>query len=445
MVKIHAIGGYSEVGKNMTAVESKEDVTLCDAGLFIPALVGVSEKEKIPTEHGMRAIGALPNDHYLDENKLRHKVKSILISHAHLDHVGAVQYLAHRYNAGVYGTPYTMEVLKSLLPERGLPMHNKMHTIKSNGVTTVNGKEKYKVEFVNMTHSTLQCALVAVHTPEGVVLYANDYKLDNTPVIGDKPNYRRLKELSKIGVKALIVNCLYAHSEKKTPSEQVAREMVRDTLINTEDSKSGLVVTTFASHIARLKSIVDFGQKLDRKIVFVGRSLAKYVSAGEVINQVPFKKNIIMATYKKQVEKFLKQANEDRSKYLIVCTGHQGEKGSILDRMARDQLPYKIKEGDHIIFSSKTIPAPETIASRSDLQNRLKKFNPVIFDNLHVSGHGSREDLMELIKLTNPENVIPSHGDHAKTIPGMHVAEEMGYKKGYNVHLLSNGQSVTLA
>ncbi|MBS3084083.1 hypothetical protein J4423_04730 [Candidatus Pacearchaeota archaeon] len=273
----------------------------------------------------------------------------------------------------------------------------------------------------------------------------NDYKLDNTPVIGDKPNYKRLKELSKIGVKALIVNCLYAHSEKKTPSEQVARDMVRDTLINTEDSKSGLVVTTFASHIARLKSIVDFGQKLDRKIVFVGRSLAKYVSAGEVINQVPFKKDIIMATYKRQVEKFLKQANEDRSKYLIVCTGHQGEKGSILDRMARDQLPFKIKEKDHIIFSSKTIPAPETIASRSDLQNRLKKFNPVIFDNLHVSGHGSREDLMELIKLTNPENVIPSHGDHAKTIPGMHVAEEMGYKKGYNVHLLSNGQSVTLA
>src|SRR3990167_3321261 len=123
MLKIHAVGGFSEVGKNMTAVESGEDVTICDAGLFIPALVGVSEREKVPTEHGMRAIGALPNDHYLDEKNLREKVRAFLISHAHLDHLGAVQYLGPRYNCGVYGTPYTIEVLKSLLAdnEKGIP------------------------------------------------------------------------------------------------------------------------------------------------------------------------------------------------------------------------------------------------------------------------------------------------------------------------------------
>jgi len=443
MLKIHAVGGFSEVGKNMTAVECDDDVTLCDAGLFIPALVGVSEREKIPTEHGMRAIGALPNDHYLDEKKLRDKVRSIAISHAHLDHVGAVQYLAHRYQkAGVYGTPYTMEVLKALLPSKGISINNKMHTIKPNNSATINGKKKYKVEFINMTHSTLQCALVAVHTPDGVVLYANDYKLDDTPVIGDKPNYKRLKEISKEGVKALVVNCLYAHADKKTPSEQVARDLVKNTLEGLDDNKAGLIVTTFASHIARLKSIVDFGQKLDRRIVFIGRSLSKYVLAGEAVNQVPFKNKIILATYKKQVEKILRQADSDRSKYLIVCTGHQGEKGSILDRMSRKQLPFRIQPKDNIVFCSKTIPAPETIASRAELMRRLDEYNPKIYDNIHVSGHGAREDLMELIKLTNPETVIPSHGDHSKTIPGMHVAEEMGYKKGYNVHLLSNGESI---
>jgi len=445
MLKIHAVGGFSEVGKNMTAVECDDDVTLCDAGLFIPALVGVSEREKIPTEHGMRAIGAMPDDHYLDEKKLREKVRSIAVSHAHLDHVGAVQYLAHRYKAGISGTPYTMEVLKSILPERGLPGNNKMHSVKSNGSIDIQGKKKYKVEFINMTHSTLQCALVAVHTPDGIVLYANDYKLDNTPVIGDKPNYKRMKEIAKEGVKALVVNCLYAHSEKKTPSEQVARDLVKDTFERLEDNKAGLIVTTFASHIARLKSIVDFGQKLDRKIVFIGRSLAKYVAAGEKINQVPFKNKIIMATYKKQLEKVLRQADADRGKYLIVCTGHQGEKGSVLDRMSRRQLPFTIKQADNIVFCSKTIPAPETIASRAELMRRLDDFKPKVYDNIHVSGHGSKEDLMELIKLTNPENVIPSHGDHSKTIPGMHVAEEMGYKKGYNVHLLSNGESVKVA
>ncbi len=445
MLKIHAVGGFNEVGKNMTAVECGNDVTLCDAGLFIPALVGVSEKEKVPTEHGMRAIGALPDDHYLDEKSLKSKVRSIAVSHAHLDHVGAVQYLSHRYKAGIYGTPYTMEVLKNLLPQRGLPGNNKLNSIKPNGKASIKGEKKYEVEFINMTHSTLQCALVAVHTPEGVILYANDYKLDNTPVIGDKPNYNRLKEISKEGVKALVVNCLYAHAEKKTPSEQVAREMVKDTMAGLDDSKSAIIVTTFASHIARLKSIVDFGQKLNRKIVFIGRSLAKYVSAGEVINQIPFRNKIIMATYKKQVEKSLKQINAERDKYIIVCTGHQGEKGSVLDRMSRNQLPFKIEAGDNIVFCSKTIPAPETIASKADLLKRLNPFNPRIFENIHVSGHGAREDLMELINLTNPENVIPSHGDHAKTIPGMHVAEEMGYKKGYNVHLLSNGESIRVA
>ena len=444
MLKIHAVGGFSEVGKNMTAVESGEDVTICDAGLFIPALVGVSEREKVPTEHGMRAIGALPDDHYLDEKNLRDKVRSMAISHAHLDHVGAVQYIAHRYKAGIYGTPYTTEVLKNLLPQRGLSVENKINTIKPNGIAHIKGKKNYEVEFINMTHSTLQCALVAVHTPDGTVLYANDYKLDDTPVLGDKPNYKRLKEISKQGVKALVVNCLFAHSEKKTPSEQVARDMVRDTLHSLEDNKFGMIVTTFASHIARLKSIVDFGQKLNRKIVFVGRSMAKYVSAGESIGQVPFKKNIILATYKKQVDKMLRQAEADRSKYLIVCTGHQGEKGSVLDRIARNQLPYKIRSGDNVIFCSKTIPAPETIASKAELLIKLNDSNPNIYDNIHVSGHGAREDLMELIKLTNPENVIPSHGDHAKTIPGMHVAEEMGYKKGYNVHLLSNKESIKI-
>ncbi len=443
MLKIHAVGGFSEVGKNMTAVECNDDVTLCDAGLFIPALVGVTEKEKIPTEQGMRNIGALPNDHYLDEKNLREKVRSIAISHAHLDHVGAVQYLAHRYKAPISGTPYTTEVLKNLLPERGI--RNPIHSIKPNGFAHINGKSKYKVEFVNMTHSTLQCALVAVHTPEGVVLYANDYKLDDTPVIGDKPNYSRLKQISKEGVKALVVNCLYAHAEKKTPSESIARDLVQDKFQELQGSKEGLIVTTFASHIARLKSIVDFGQKLDRKIVFIGRSLAKYVSAGESINQVPFKNKIILATYKKQVDKTLRMVEANRDKYLVVCTGHQGEKGSVLDRMSRNQLPLRIHPGDNIVFCSKTIPAPETIASRSELMKRLDEFKPRIHDNLHVSGHGSREDLMELIKLTNPENVIPSHGDHAKTIPGMHVAEDMGYKKGYNVHLLSNGESIKIA
>ncbi len=445
MIKIHGVGGFDEVGKNMAAVEYGNDVMLCDAGLYLPAVVSVSEREKIPTESGMRAIGALPNDHYLDEKNLRNKVRALLISHGHLDHVGAVPYLGHRYaKAGVYGTPYTLEVLKTLMPE-GKILPNHLNYIKPDGNAIIKGdSSNFKVEFINMTHSTLQCSMIAVHTPDGVVLYANDYKLDNTPVMGDKPNYKRLKELSREGVKALIVNCLYAHAERKTPSEKIARGLLEDVMFTTENHNSGLIVTTFASHIARLKSIVEFGNKLGREVIFVGRSLAKYVSAADKIHQLPFKNKITIAAYAKHKEKILKKVNSDRSKYLIVCTGHQGESGAVLDRISRNQMPFKLQENDHIIFSSKTIPTPVNLAAKSDLQERLKKFKPRIFDNVHVSGHGAKEDLRDLIKLTNPEHVIPAHGDHSKTIAGMELSVEMGYKKNYNVHLLSNSEGIEL-
>src|SRR3989344_2908672 len=233
-MKIHTIGGYNEVGKNMTALELGEDVLLFDAGLFLPAIVGVSEREKIPTEKGMRALGALPDDTYLDTHGLRDKVRAILVSHAHLDHVGAIPYNAPRYNADVVGTPYTMEVLKILMEDAGQRIKNKILSVPVNGTYMLKGKNAYKIEFINMTHSTLQCAIIAVHTPDGVILYANDYKLDNTPVFGDPPNYRRLKELSKMGVKALIVDCLYAPDDRKTPAEKIAKGLLEDVFFTSD-------------------------------------------------------------------------------------------------------------------------------------------------------------------------------------------------------------------
>src|SRR3989344_9581187 len=184
MMKIHPIGGYNEVGKNMTVLEIDDDAIIFDAGIYLPAIVGVAEQEKIPTERGMRALEAIPDDTYLDRNHIRHKVRAIAVSHAHLDHVGGVQYLAHRYNAPVLGTPFTMEVLKTLAEDNNLHLKNAIIPIRPNGSHIIKGTRDYKVEFINMTHSTIQSTIVAVHTPEGIVLYANDYKLDNTPVFG---------------------------------------------------------------------------------------------------------------------------------------------------------------------------------------------------------------------------------------------------------------------
>ena len=151
-MKIHAIGGYNEVGKNMTALELDGDVILFDAGLFLPAIVGVSEREKIPTEKGMRALGALPDDVYLDAHGLREKVRAILVSHAHLDHVGGIPYNAPRYEADVVGTPFTMEVLKILMEDAGQRIKNPIVSVAVNGSYFLKGKEKCQIEFINMTH-----------------------------------------------------------------------------------------------------------------------------------------------------------------------------------------------------------------------------------------------------------------------------------------------------
>jgi len=444
LMKIHAIGGYDEVGKNMTALETGEDVILFDSGLYLPAIVGVAEREKIPTEKGMRAIGALPDDTYLDAQNLRNKVRAILVSHAHLDHVGGIPYNAERYNADVVGTPFTMEVLKLLMKDSNQTIRNKIVSIPVDHSYTAKGKKNYKVEFLNMTHSTIQSAIIAVHTPDGIVLYANDYKLDNTPILGDKPNYKRLKELSKIGIKALIVDCLYAGDDRKTPSEKIARGLLEDVFFTTENRNSGMIVTTFSSHIARLKTISEFGKRLNREIIFVGRSLNKYVTAAKNIGKAPFANQVRLLSYKKQLERVLKHVNKNKKNYLVVCTGHQGEPGSVLDRMSKNELPLKLSKEDHIVFSSKTIPTPTNEANREQMERRLRKHNVRIFSGIHVSGHGGREDLRDLIKLTNPEHVIPSHGDLKKLTAGAELAQEMGYKLNYNVHLMSNGKSLLL-
>jgi ribonuclease J len=443
-MKIHAIGGYSEVGKNMTALEIDGDVILFDCGLFLPAIVGVEEREKIPTEKGMRELGALPDDPYLEGKGIKDKVRAILISHAHLDHVGAVPYIAPKYRANIFGTPFTIEVLKVLMADNNHRIPNKLIQIQPNSSAIIKGSKNYRVEFLNMTHSTLQTALVAVHTPEGIVMYANDYKLDNTPILGEPPNYKRLKELSKIGVKALIVDCLYAPDDRKTPSEKIARGLLEDVLFTTDNRNSGIIITTFSSHIARLKTISEFGQRLNREVIFLGRSLNKYMTAAVNSGKAPFKNKVQVLSFRKQIERVMKRVNKDKKKYLIVCTGHQGEPGSILDRISKGEFPYTLGEDDHIIFSSKTIPTPINELNREQLEKRLRKHNVRIFDNVHTSGHGGREDLRDLIKLIKPQHIIPSHGDLKKLSAGAELAQEMGYILNKNVHILQNRQELVI-
>jgi len=446
-MEIYTIGGYNEVGKNMTVVDLGEDAVIFDAGLYLPPIVELEEKDVKFNEKELRAVGALPADTILDKKGVREKVRAILVGHAHLDHVGALPYLANRYKADVIGTPFTTEVLKTLLNDKNSDQvfRNQIVAIQPNSSYIIKGKTRqYKVDFINITHSTIQTSLIALHTPEGVVLYANDFKLDNNPIVGKRPNYEKIKEIAKEGVKVLIVDSLYSSEESKTPSEKVARYLLEDVMLTTDNSKSGMIITTFSSHIARLKSIVDFGKQLNRKIIFLGRSLNKYVTAAEKVKMCPFYHDVAIAGYKNQINSILNKVNKNKPDYLVVCTGHQGEPGSILSRISNDEMPLSISNKDHVIFSSRVIPTPINIANREKMEKRIKKKGARIFSQAHVSGHACREDLRDFIGMVQPQHIIPAHGDVQKTSPMMELAEELGYKSGKTCHLMQDLQMLKI-
>ena len=438
MVKIHTVGGFSEVGKNMVVIELEEDAFIFDEGFFLPAIVSMQERDKVMTERRLKSIKAVPEDSVID--KIRHKVRAQFVSHAHLDHVGAIPFLSDKYNAPIYGTPFTIEVLNSLLNDNDIVLKNRTFAIKPNTTFYIRGKnQKYKVDFINITHSTAQCLMIAIHTPKGVIVYANDFKLDDTPVLGLKPNYKRLREIAKEGVLLLIADSLYSGSERKTPSEKVARVLLEEVLLTIQNRNAGMIVTTFSSHIARLKSIVEFGKKLNREVVFLGRSMDKYSTAAKNIGIAPFLNNIKISKYRRQVEKTLQKVERKRKDYMIVCTGHQGEPGSILERLSRHQLPFRLNKDDNIVFSSSVIPSPVNIEQFAKMEARLKKSKPRIFRDAHVSGHGGREDLRDIMQIVNPQHIIPSHGGLDKTQPMADLVKELGYKLGKQCHLMQDG------
>ena len=435
MFKVHTIGGYNEVGKNMTAIEFEDDVFIFDAGLHISAVVDLQESTKQPTPKMLRDYGALPDDYLLD--KIKDKVRAILISHAHLDHVGAVPFVAERFpNAKIYGTPFTIEVLRSTIKDYKASFRNKIQVVQPDERVVLRGKNKdYSAEFINMTHSTIQSTMIALHTPQGAILYGNDFKLDNTPILGNPPNYKRMKEIGKKGVKLLIIDSLYSGDERKTPSEKIARALVEEVLLTVNHKNNAIFITTFSSHIARLKSIVEFSKKLNRKVVFMGRSLSKYVKAAKNVKMCPFEKNIEIVTYSREVNSKLKQIEKDRGNYVVVCTGHQGEPGSIMDRLVRKELNFNFKPQDSVIFSSKVIPTPVNESNRANIDKKLRKMDVRIFDHVHVSGHGGREDIREVINILKPKNIIPSHGSLDQLAPTIELAKEMKYVFGKDCFL----------
>ncbi|MBU2615519.1 MAG: RNase J family beta-CASP ribonuclease [Nanoarchaeota archaeon] len=465
-MEICTVGGYEEVGKNMTAVKVGEDVFIFDMGLNIPGIVELQEEDlleyssrnrnnpkskndsgprgrtPLPTEGKLREFGAVPDDRVLDKLGWREKVRAIFIGHAHLDHVGAVPYLIHRYpDVPIYASPFTMKFLETVLKNEKVKFNNPLKIVKPDSSQTIKGKTgSYTVDFIHTTHSTLDCTFLALHTPKGIFFYALDLKFDNHPTMGEPPNYKKMKEIGKKNIKVLVLDSLYSSTEKKPGSETVARHLLEDAISKVQNSKGAIFITTFSSHIERLNSIVEFAKKTGREIIFLGRSLNKYVEVAIGINKCPFKNKVKLVKYRKQINSTLAKIGKNRNKYLVVCTGHQAEENSMLDRIARGETPFEFKEGDNLIFSSSIIPVPINIAARAKMDSKLKRIGVRIQTDVHVHGHGSREDMRDLLRMVRPKHVIPSHGSLQQETPFIELATEFGYKFGENSHLSSNGK-----
>ncbi|KQC02998.1 MAG: ribonuclease J [Methanoculleus sp. SDB] len=441
-IEIIAVGGYNEVGRNMTAVRCGKEIVIFDMGLRLDQIM-IHEDAEVENMHSLDLIEmkAIPDDTLM--NTVEGTVKAIVCTHGHLDHIGAIPKLAHRYNAPVIGTPYTAELIRQQIAgEQKFGVNNKIFTLKAGQKYTLS--QSITLEFVRMQHSIIDTIMAVLHTPRGAIIYANDFKLDRTPVIGAPPDFARLREIGKEGVLALVVESTNVMTKGRTPSERVARDLVRDVMTSYEDDKNAMIVSTFSSHIARVKTIAECAHEIGRKPVLLGRSMERYASTAEQLKLVGFPSTVSMFGNRRTVDRtFKRMMKSGKENFVPIVTGHQGEPGAILTRLAKGDTPYRLDKGDKIMFSAKVIPNPMNYGQRHMLETLLKMRGARLFDELHVSGHAYREDHYELIHMLNPQHIIPSHGNIDMTGGYVQFAEESGYTLNNDIHILRNGQRIT--
>ncbi len=440
-----SIGGYEEVGRNMSAIKIDNEIVVLDMGWDITKVLqlppSIDWRIMKPQELIDRDI--FPNDNIL--SKYKNNVIAIVCSHAHLDHITAIPKLAPNYpKAPIIGTPFTLEIVKGLAGDSNAKLANKFIPLMPD--QTVEISKNVQIEFIYTTHSTLQCVMIAVHTPYGTVVYANDWKFDENPVIGPRTNIPRLRKLGrKNDIIALISCCLNVEKETRTYSENVVTDMLKDVMQGISNQENGIFCTTFSSQIGRLKTIIEISKKMGRTPIIFGSSMDKYIRAAEKCGLANLTSDAEVYARGESVKKKMREImKKGKEKYLVIGTGHQGEPGSILDRIAKKELPYRFSRDDQIIFSSTIIPSPVNMANRAELESRLKHFKPRIFKDVHVSGHASKEEHRDLMKFLRPKNYIPCHGDVQKLANAISLAYDFDMKLGKEAHILQNGQRLAL-
>ncbi|RDI72786.1 ribonuclease J [Halopelagius longus] len=446
-IEIATIGGYEEVGRQMTAVRAGDDVVVFDMGLNLSQVL-IHDNVETEKMHSLDLIdmGAIPDDRIMSD--LEGDVKAIVPTHGHLDHIGAISKLAHRYDAPVVATPFTIELVKQQVEgESKFNVGNDLVKMSAGETMSIGDSGQVELEFVHVTHSIIDAINPVLHTPEGAVVYGLDKRMDHSPVLEDPIDMKRFREIGREGegVLCYIEDCTNAGRKGRTPSESVARRHLKDVMTSIEDYDGGIVATTFSSHISRVSSLIEFAKDIGRQPVLLGRSMEKYSGTAERLGFVDIPDDVGMYGHRKSVDRTFKRImKEGKENYLPIVTGHQGEPRAMLTRMGRGETPYELDEGDKVIFSARVIPEPTNEGQRYQSERLLKMQGARIYDEIHVSGHLREEGHYQMLDALQPQHVIPAHQNLKGFAPYVDLAESQGYALGRDLHVTRNGNMIQL-
>ena len=416
-VKIIPLGGLEQIGMNITAIEYEDTIVVIDCGLAFP-------------EEDMLGIDlVIPDVSYLKDNI--DKVKGLVVTHGHEDHIGAIPYVEKEINIPIYATKLTMGLI-----DNKLRVHNLLNNVKRKVVKhgqTIN-LGCFRIEFIRSNHSIPDSSGLAIYTPAGILVHTGDFKVDFTPVFGETIDLQRYAELGKKGVLALMADSTNVERPGFTPSEKKVGHTF-DVLF-AENKNNRLIIATFASNVDRVQQIINSADKYGRKVVIEGRSMVNVINTATELGFIQIPDNTLIG-----IEQMKNYPDEQ---IVLITTGSQGENMAALSRIAANiHSKVSITPGDTVILSSSPIPGNEKAINK--IINELEmKGAKVIFQDTHVSGHACQEELKLIYALTKPQYAIPVHGEYRHLKRHAELAQEMGVDKDHIV-IMNNGSVLELS
>ena len=417
-LKIIALGGIEEIGKNMTLFEYEDEIIIVDSGLEFP-------------EDSMLGVDlVIPDITYLEKNK--HKIKGLVVTHGHEDHIGSIPYLLKQINVPIYATKLTMALIKNKLEEHKLLRGAKL-TVVNQGQTINLGK--MQVEFIRSCHSIPDSVMLAIKTPVGVVLHTGDFKIDYTPIDDQVMNLGRIAELGNEGVLALLSDSTNAERKGYTMSESTVGEVLDKLFLN---CTKRIVVATFASNVHRVQQIVNAAVANNRKIAVCGRSMINMINAARELGYIKVPDNVFI-----DIDMIKNYTDEQ---LVIITTGSQGETMSALTRMAAgEHKKVEITPNDLVIISATPIPGNEKLVSKV-IDDLMQIGAEVVYSSLadvHVSGHACQEEQKLILSLAKPKYFLPVHGEYRQLLAHAQTARKLGISP-QNIFITTNGRILEL-